>query len=41
MAEHFQQDLKYTKEITREIWDNRDLLPEVGRRSVELVSDWL
>ena len=41
MAEHFRQDLKYTKEITREIWDNRDVMPEVGRRTVELVSDWL
>jgi cardiolipin synthase A/B len=41
MARHFEQDLKYTKEITREIWDNRDVLPEVGRRGVELVSDWL
>jgi cardiolipin synthase len=41
MAEHFQHDLKYTMQITKEIWDKRDLLPEVGRRSVGLASDWL
>jgi cardiolipin synthase A/B len=41
MAQHFLQDLEYTKEITKQIWDDRDLLPEVGRRSVGLASDWL
>ena len=41
MADHFQQDLKYTMQITKQIWDNRDLLPEVGRRSIGLASDWL
>ena len=41
MAEHFQRDLDYTMQITKEIWDNRDLLPEVGRRGIGLASDWL
>jgi hypothetical protein len=41
MADHFLQDLKYAMQITKQIWDNRDLLPEVGRRGVGLASDWL
>jgi cardiolipin synthase len=41
MAEHFLEDLKFTKEITPELWKNRDALPEVGRRGVSLGSDWL
>jgi cardiolipin synthase len=41
MAKHFLEDLKYTKEITRKVWDHRDPLPEVGRRTVRLASDWL
>jgi cardiolipin synthase A/B len=41
MAEHFQEDLKHSKEITPELWRNRDAVPEVGRRGAGLVSDWL
>jgi cardiolipin synthase len=41
MAKHFLEDLKYTKEITPELWGNRDAVPEVGRRGVWLLSDWL
>jgi cardiolipin synthase len=41
MAAHFLEDLKYTKEITRQLWEDRDTVPEVGRRGAGLVSDWL
>jgi cardiolipin synthase len=41
MAVRFEADLKLCKEITREIWENRDTVPEVGRRGAALLSDWL
>jgi cardiolipin synthase len=39
MTARFLQDLKLSKEITREIWRNRDTLPEVGRRGASWFSD--
>ena len=41
MAEHFLEDCKFAKEITPEIWKNRDLAPDIARRGVSLLSDWL
>ena len=41
MAGNFQEDCKFAKEITPEIWKNRDLAPDVARRGVSLLSDWL
>jgi cardiolipin synthase len=36
-----EEDLRQCKEITRELWRERDLLPEVAREAVSLFSDWL
>jgi cardiolipin synthase len=41
MAEHFRQDCQHAKEITPQIWDNRDLVPDIARRGASLLSDWL
>ncbi len=41
MSKRFDEDLAFTKEITRELWRNRDTLPEVGRQGAGLLSDWL
>jgi cardiolipin synthase len=38
---HIEDDLTRSKEITREIWEKRDLLPEVARQAAGLFSDWL
>lgn len=41
LKQHIQEDLRHSKEITREIWDKRDFIPELGRDAVVLFSDWL
>jgi cardiolipin synthase len=38
---HLEEDLGQCKEITRELWKDRDLLPEVAREAAGLFSDWL
>jgi cardiolipin synthase len=41
VQKNLEADFARSKEITREIWDNRDWLPEVGRRASSLIDDWL
>jgi cardiolipin synthase len=41
MAEHFLEDCQHSKEITPQIWEDRDLLPDIARRGASLLSDWL
>ena len=38
---HLEADFARSKEITREIWEARDFLPELGRRTSALFDDWL
>jgi cardiolipin synthase A/B len=37
----FENDFGRSLEITKELWDERDFLPEVGRRASSLFADWL
>jgi cardiolipin synthase A/B len=36
-----QADFGRSQEITRELWDDRDLLPDLARRASALFADWL
>jgi cardiolipin synthase len=41
MARRFQTDLSLSKEITRELWKDRDFVPNLGREAAGLINDWL
>jgi cardiolipin synthase len=41
MQRDFEKDLERSKEITQKLWAERDFLPELGRRTSGLFSDWL
>jgi cardiolipin synthase len=41
MREHLEKDFARSKEITRELWSERDFIPEIGRRASALIDDWL
>lgn len=41
VQKNLEADFDRSKEITRELWEKRDLLPEIGRRASSLVDDWL
>jgi len=37
----FQADCGHSLEITRELWADRDLAPDLARRASALFADWL
>jgi cardiolipin synthase len=41
VRQHVEADLTRSKEITRALWADRDLLPEVARQAAGLFGDWL
>lgn len=41
LEDHLVDDMAQAKEITPELWRNRDLLPEIGREAASLIDDWL
>jgi cardiolipin synthase len=41
MRKHLEIDFTRAKEITPELWSQRDLVPEIGRRAASLIDDWL
>jgi len=41
LRRHLEEDLTQCKEITRELWEKRDFLPELGREAAGLFGDWL
>ncbi len=38
---HIEKDLEQSQEITRALWDKRDVIPDIARNAVGLFSDWL
>ena len=41
LRRHLEEDVRQCQEITRELWKDRDFLPEVAREAAGLFSDWL